>query len=74
MKGLGTADQLLINFMVLAKEDMMAVRKEFHKINNKLLEDWIESETSGDYKNTLLMLAGRNSEDCDHSGEFEALR
>eukprot|EP00438_Fugacium_kawagutii_P009104 Skav217842 [mRNA] locus=scaffold3024:24359:43523:+ [translate_table: standard] len=63
MKGLGTADQLLINFMVLAKEDMMAVRKEFHKINNKLLEDWIESETSGDYKNTLLMLAGRNSED-----------
>ena len=74
MKGLGTADQLLINFMVLAKEDMMAVRKEFHKINNKLLEDWIESETSGDYKNTLLMLAGRNSEDCDHSGQFEALR
>jgi len=63
MKGLGTADQLLINFMVLAKEDMMAVRKEFHKINNKLLEDWIESETSGDYKNTLLMLAGRNSEE-----------
>jgi hypothetical protein len=49
--------------MVLAKEDMMAVRKEFFKINNKLLEDWIESETSGDYKNTLLMLAGRNSED-----------
>lgn len=63
MKGLGTADQLLINFMVLAKEDMMAVRKEFFKINNKLLEDWIESETSGDYKNTLLMLAGRNSEE-----------
>lgn len=63
MKGLGTADQLLINFMVLAKEDMYEVRKEFHKLNGKLLEDWIESETSGDYKNTLLMLAGRNSEE-----------
>ena len=63
MKGLGTADELLINFMVLAKEDMMAVRKCFHGLNKKMLEDWIESETSGDYKKTLLMLAGRNSED-----------
>ena len=27
------------------------------------LQDWIESETSGDYKKTLLMLAGRNSEE-----------
>ncbi|CAJ1337877.1 unnamed protein product [Effrenium voratum] len=76
MKGLGTADELLINFMVLGKEDMMSVRKEFHKLNGKLLEvsmrpttmsdsatDWIESETSGDYKKTLLMLAGRNSEE-----------
>ncbi|CAJ1370837.1 unnamed protein product [Effrenium voratum] len=63
MKGLGTADELLINFMVLAKEDMMAVRKCFHGLNKKMLEDWIESETSGDYKKTLLMLAGRNSEE-----------
>ena len=63
MKGLGTADALLINFMVLAKDDMMEVRTHFHKQNGKMLEDWIESETSGDYKNTLLMLAGRNSEE-----------
>jgi len=63
MKGLGTADCLLINFMVLAKEDMMEVRKHFHTLNGKMLEDWIESETSGDYKHTLLMLAGRNSEE-----------
>ena len=69
MKGLGTADALLINFMVLAKEDMMEVRKHFHTQNSKMLEDWIEAETSGDYKHSLLMLAGRNSEEtaCLHS-------
>eukprot|EP00931_Biecheleriopsis_adriatica_P005709 TRINITY_DN107194_c0_g1_i1.p1 TRINITY_DN107194_c0_g1~~TRINITY_DN107194_c0_g1_i1.p1 ORF type:complete len:1503 (-),score=410.13 TRINITY_DN107194_c0_g1_i1:97-4557(-) len=63
MKGLGTADELLINFMVLAKEDMFEVRKAFFELNGKMLEDWIEGDTSGDYKNTLLMLAGRNSEE-----------
>mmetsp|Transcript_20598 Transcript_20598/g.37039 ORF Transcript_20598/g.37039 Transcript_20598/m.37039 type:complete len:1111 (+) Transcript_20598:525-3857(+) len=63
MKGLGTADQLLINFMVLSKDDMMEVRQAFHKKTGKMLEDWIEGDCSGDYKNTLLMLAGRNSEE-----------
>eukprot|EP00933_Yihiella_yeosuensis_P077968 TRINITY_DN8901_c0_g1_i1.p1 TRINITY_DN8901_c0_g1~~TRINITY_DN8901_c0_g1_i1.p1 ORF type:complete len:1206 (+),score=316.04 TRINITY_DN8901_c0_g1_i1:534-3620(+) len=63
MKGLGTNDELLINFMVLAKDDMMEVRQAFMELNGKMLEDWIEGDTSGDYKNTLLMLAGRNSED-----------
>lgn len=63
MKGLGTADQLLINFMVLSKEDMMDVRKAFFALNGKMLEDWIDGDTSGDYKRTLLELAGRNSED-----------
>jgi len=64
MKGLGTSDQLLINFMVLAKDEMMEVRQEFSKRNkDQLLEDWIDYECKDDYKDTLMMLAGRNSED-----------
>jgi len=64
MKGLGTSDQLLINFVVLAKDEMMETRKAFSKENkSQLLEEWIEYECSGDYKDTLMMLAGRNSED-----------
>lgn len=63
MKGLGTSDSLLINFMVLAKDDMMEVRKHFHGLNGQMLEEWIESECTGDYKETLMMLAGRNSEE-----------
>lgn len=63
MKGLGTSDELLINFMVIAKDEMMEVRKAFFALNGKYLEDWIEGDCSGDYKKTLMMLAGRNSED-----------
>ncbi|CAE7768150.1 Anxa6 [Symbiodinium sp. CCMP2456] len=63
MKGMGTSDSLLINFMVLAKDDMMEVRKHFHGQNGQMLEEWIESECTGDYKETLMMLAGRNSEE-----------
>ena len=63
MKGMGTADALLINFIVLAKDEMQEVRKHFYQQNGELLEDWIESETTGDYMKTLLMLAGRKSEE-----------
>lgn len=63
MKGMGTYDELLINFIVLAKDEMYEVRKAFHAITGKLLEDWIESDCSGDYQKTLIMIAGRNSED-----------
>lgn len=64
MKGLGTNDALLINFMVLAKDDMKEVRKSFYELNGKYLEDWIDGDCGGaDYKKTLLFLAARNSED-----------
>jgi len=64
MKGLGTADELLINFMVIAKDHMDEVRVAFAEANSgQLLADWIEGDCSGDYKNMLLAIADRSSED-----------
>jgi len=63
MKGVGTSDELLINFMVIAKDEMAEVRRAFYKKTGKGLVDWIEGECSGDYKNTLVALSCRNSED-----------
>ncbi|CAE8599966.1 unnamed protein product [Polarella glacialis] len=63
MKGLGTADELLINFLVLAKDDMHLVRAAFQKMYGKPLVAWIDGECSGDYKKTLVWLCQRNSKD-----------
>jgi len=62
MKGFGTADELLINFMVVCKDSMAEVRTAFEDVNKKPLYDWIKSETSGDYKKSLLALVARDSE------------
>jgi annexin A7/11 len=63
MKGLGTSDQLLINFMCIAKDEMGEVRKAFKMLNGKSLVDWVEGDCSGDYKKCLAALANRNTED-----------
>jgi len=63
MKGLGTSDELLINFLAIAKGEMEAVRQAFFAKTNQPLSDWIEGECSGDYKKTLIHLTERNSED-----------
>lgn len=63
MKGLGTSDELLINFLVIAKDEMSEVRKAFSLATGEYLTDWIEGETSGDYKKTLVNLVQRNSDD-----------
>lgn len=63
MKGMGTSDGLLINFMVIAKDYMDEVRAEFESANGQPLWEWIEGDCSGDYKKTLVALAQRNSED-----------
>jgi len=63
MKGLGTNDNLLINFMTIAKDEMGEVRKKFKMLNGKSLVDWIEGDCSGDYKNCMAALANRNTED-----------
>jgi len=59
MKGLGTSDNLLINWMCLAKDRMDEVREAFRERYNQELAGWIESECSGDYKDTLIRLANR---------------
>jgi len=63
MKGLGTSDELLINFLAVAKDEMEEVRQAFYKKTQQPLSDWIEGECSGDYKKTLIRLTERNSED-----------
>eukprot|EP00927_Polykrikos_kofoidii_P015956 TRINITY_DN17159_c0_g1_i1.p1 TRINITY_DN17159_c0_g1~~TRINITY_DN17159_c0_g1_i1.p1 ORF type:complete len:1349 (+),score=270.59 TRINITY_DN17159_c0_g1_i1:35-4081(+) len=62
MKGLGTYDELLINFLIIAKDDMSLVRKSFEEHTGQKLVDWIAGECSGDYMRTLVSLCQRNSE------------
>lgn len=65
MKGLGTNDQLLINMMSIAKDEMGEVRKYFKMLQQqkKTLLEWVEGDCSGDYKRTLAALVNRNTED-----------
>jgi len=63
MKGLGTADSLLINFLCIAKDHMDEVREIFDKENSTPLYKWIEGECSGDYKRVLVALSLRSSAD-----------
>ena len=51
MKGLGTSDNLLINWMCLAKERMDEVREHFTALDNRGLAKWIDGDCSNaDYK------------------------
>jgi len=59
MKGLGTSDELLINWMCIAKDRMDEVREAFLEIEPKGLAEWIDGDCSGDYKSTLIALANR---------------
>lgn len=63
MKGLGTSDNLLINWMCLAKERMDEVREHFTALDNRGLAKWIDGDCSNaDYKDTLIRLANRRCE------------
>jgi len=63
MKGLGTSDNLLINWMCIGKERMDEVRDHFAAITDgQDLAQWINGDCSGDYKDTLIRLANRR---CD---------
>jgi hypothetical protein len=60
MKGLGTSDNLLINWMSIAKDRMDEVRTAFEAINGKTLAEWIDGDCGdADYKDTLMRLANR---------------
>ncbi|KAI2657023.1 Annexin A6 [Labeo rohita] len=68
MKGLGTADNMLIRIMVSRSEiDMLDIRECFRLRYEKSLYNMIQDDTSGEYKRTLLKLCGG---DDDIAGEF----
>ncbi|XP_034037388.1 annexin A6 isoform X2 [Thalassophryne amazonica] len=59
MKGLGTDDRALIRIMVSRSEiDLFNIRKEFKETHDTSLHEFIQGDTSGDYRKTLLMLCG----------------
>ena len=54
MKGLGTSDNLLINWMCLAKERMDEVREHFEALDSRGLAKWIDGDCgNADYKEHL---------------------
>ncbi|XP_063163771.1 annexin A11 [Candoia aspera] len=61
MKGAGTKDQTLIRIMVSRSEvDLLDIRQEYKRMYGKSLYTDITSDTSGDYRKTLLKLCGGN--------------
>ncbi|XP_016140659.1 annexin A6-like [Sinocyclocheilus grahami] len=59
MKGLGTDDRALIRIMVSRAEiDLFNIRKEFKETHDTSLHEFIQGDTSGDYRKTLLILCG----------------
>nr|XP_020450770.1 annexin A6 isoform X2 [Monopterus albus] len=59
MKGLGTDDRALIRIMVSRSEiDLFNIRKEFKEAYDASLHEFIQGDTSGDYRKTLLVLCG----------------
>uniref|UniRef100_A0A3Q2P4P2 Annexin n=1 Tax=Fundulus heteroclitus TaxID=8078 RepID=A0A3Q2P4P2_FUNHE len=59
MKGLGTDDRALIRIMVSRSEvDLFNIRKEFKDSHDVSLHEFIQGDTSGDYRKTLLILCG----------------
>lgn len=59
MKGLGTDDRALIRIMVSRCEvDLFNIRKEFKDTHEASLHEFIQGDTSGDYRKTLLLLCG----------------
>ncbi|XP_018420238.1 PREDICTED: annexin A5 [Nanorana parkeri] len=63
MKGAGTDDETLIRVMVSRSEiDMLDIRKEYRTHFGKSLFQAIKCDTSGDYRNTLLLICGGDDE------------
>ncbi|XP_072261888.1 annexin A5 [Pyxicephalus adspersus] len=63
MKGAGTDDDTLIRVMVSRSEiDMLDIRKEYRMHYGKSLLQAIKGDTSGDYRNTLLLICAGDDE------------
>ncbi|XP_029450079.1 annexin A5 [Rhinatrema bivittatum] len=59
MKGAGTCDDTLIRIVVSRSEiDLADIKQEYRKNFGKSLYDAIKNDTSGDYRETLLLLCG----------------
>ncbi|XP_045611206.2 annexin B9 isoform X2 [Procambarus clarkii] len=59
MAGQGTKDQDLIRLVVSRCEvDLGNIKTEYHNLYDKLLENDIKADTSGDYRKVLLALVG----------------
>jgi annexin A7/11 len=57
MAGMGTHDHDLIRAVVTRAEiDMVQIKERFHAIHHKSLENWISSDTGGDYKKLLIAI------------------
>ncbi|KAM9455600.1 annexin A3b [Clarias gariepinus] len=62
MKGGGTNEELLTRIMVSRSEiDMVDIKVEYKKLFGRSLYSDIESDTSGDYRKTLLGLCGADA-------------
>uniref|UniRef100_A0A8C5LI21 Annexin n=1 Tax=Leptobrachium leishanense TaxID=445787 RepID=A0A8C5LI21_9ANUR len=63
MKGAGTDDCTLIRVMVARSEiDLLDIRHEYRKHFGKSLHKAIQGDTSGDYRNTLLLICNGDDE------------
>lgn len=61
MKGLGTKDSDLIRIIVTRSEiDMVQIKEVFLAQNKKTLWKWIEEDCSGDYREMLQRIVGRD--------------
>jgi hypothetical protein len=59
MKGMGTNDEKLIRVTLLNRGPQMAVFKDhFRKKFNKPFKEWVHSETSGTYRDVMLLIIG----------------
>ncbi|VDM00110.1 unnamed protein product [Schistocephalus solidus] len=58
MAGAGTRDSTLMRQLVLRSDlDLESVKRKFEELEGQTLEQWITSDTSGDYQKLCLALA-----------------
>lgn len=61
MKGLGTKDRQLLRILVSRAEvDMVQIKDAYQRLFKKSLESWIRDDTSGKYREALILLVQGN--------------
>jgi hypothetical protein len=61
MKGLGTKDKNLVRIVVSRAEvDMVQIKEAYFRLFAKTLDNWIKGDTSGKYRDALLLLVQGN--------------